>query len=278
MEFKPTRNKDLRKYSIMPIKAVQDQRINKTRAISVLAAICSYVDETGVTYVSQARLAKDLDVSRQAINRQVRQLHKLGYLVYAKKRYKDQKTTSIKVIYDPEVIDETTARALLSPKEQMDLAEREALAGLAGETSGVSGEKGQVQPNRVSGGETSDVAGGETSSVAQNRLLNRQDNDIKGDVRRMTSLFTRAADKMGQPRVLNARDFEVMEGWLRQGLIQPQWELILSSHVAYCKDERREIARSLGYFIEPVKKMLSKSSSPKVQGMVKDLAKSMRLK
>ena len=125
---------------------------------------------------------------------------------------------------------------------------------------------------------TSDVAGGETSSVAQNRLLNRQDNDIKGDVRRMTSLFTRAADKLGQPRVLNSRDFEVMEGWIRQGLIQSQWDLILSSHVAYCKDERREIARSLGYFVEPVKKMLSKSSSPKVQGMVKDLAKSMRLK
>ena len=243
-----------------------------------MAAICSYVDETGVTYVSQARLAKDLGVSRPAINRQVRELHKLGYLVYAKKRYKDQKTTSIKVIYDAEVIDEVTSRALLTPKEQMDLAEREALAGLADVTSGVTGEKGAGVTSDVKGGVTLEVTGGVTPDVTQNRLLNRQDNDIKGDVRRMTSLFTRAADKLGQPRVLNSRDFEVMEGWLRQGLIQPQWEMILSSHVAYCKDERREIARSLGYFVEPVKKMLSKSASPKVQGMVKDLAKSMRLK
>ena len=158
------------------------------------------------------------------------------------------------------------------------VAEREALAGLADVTSGVTGEKGAGVTSDVKGGVTLEVTGGVTPDVTQNRLLNRQDNDIKGDVRRMTSLFTRAADKLGQPRVLNTRDFEVMEGWLRQGLIQPQWEMILSSHVAYCKDERREIARSLGYFVEPVKKMLSKSASPKVQGMVKDLAKSMRLK
>ena len=37
--------KDLRKYSILPFNAVMDKRINRTRALHVLAALCSYVDQ-----------------------------------------------------------------------------------------------------------------------------------------------------------------------------------------------------------------------------------------
>jgi len=95
--------KDLRKYSILPFNAVMDKRINRTRALHVLAALCSYVDRNGVTFVSQDRLAADLGISRQAVNKQLTILKDLGYWVYARKRYKDQKTSSVKVIYDPDV-------------------------------------------------------------------------------------------------------------------------------------------------------------------------------
>ena len=63
--------KDLRKYSILPFNAVMDKRINRTRALHVLAALCSYVDRNGVTFVSQDRLAADLGISRQAVNKQL---------------------------------------------------------------------------------------------------------------------------------------------------------------------------------------------------------------
>jgi len=86
------RSKDLRKYSILPIRAVQDPEINRTAALAVLAVLCSYTDELGRTFVSQARVAKDLGISRQAANKQIKRLLDLGYLVYAKKQYKGQTT------------------------------------------------------------------------------------------------------------------------------------------------------------------------------------------
>ena len=119
------RSKDLRRYSILPIKAVQDANINRTAALAVLAVICSYTDELGRTFVSQARIAKDLGISRQAANRQVKRLLDLGYLVYAKKQYKGQTTHTVKVIYDEDVKDLDEARSNLTSKEQMELAERE---------------------------------------------------------------------------------------------------------------------------------------------------------
>ena len=63
--------RDLRKYSILPFTAVMDKRINRTRALHVLAALCSYVDRNGVTFVSQDRLAADLGISRHDVNQDI---------------------------------------------------------------------------------------------------------------------------------------------------------------------------------------------------------------
>ena len=49
MKVETIRNKDLRQYSILPIRAVQDPEINRTAALAVLAVICSYTDELGRT-------------------------------------------------------------------------------------------------------------------------------------------------------------------------------------------------------------------------------------
>jgi len=120
------RPKDLRKYAILPFRAVMDQRINRTRAVQVLAVLCSYVDRNGVTFVSQDRLASDLGVSRQAINKQMRILRELGYWVYAKKRSRDQKTQSIKVIYDETITTEEDAFSAQKPEHQMEIMEDKA--------------------------------------------------------------------------------------------------------------------------------------------------------
>jgi biotin operon repressor len=128
-----------------------DKRINRTRALHVLAALCSYVDRNGVTFVSQDRLAADLGISRQAVNKQLTILKDLGYWVYARKRYKDQKTSSVKVIYDPDVTTEEEAYSTQTAAHQIALSEESgAISGVAGETGDqVQLLEHQVQPLRL---------------------------------------------------------------------------------------------------------------------------------
>lgn len=263
MKIETIRNKDLRKYSILPIQAVQDPEINRTAALAVLAVICSYTDELGRTFVSQARLAKDLGISRPAINRQVKRLFDKGYLVYARKQYKDQRTNTIKVVYDRAGKDEDQARSNLSAREQMDLAERE--AGLAGVTPEVTHG---VTPD-VTGRCNTRVNTGVTSEVTQNETLTSNNNVIKGDARKLCVMFLRMADKMGTPRTYKERDEEVMQAWIRQGLDADAWQAILEQHLAYCIEQRRDFARGIGYFQKPVQKALAGSSDPRVANLVK---------
>jgi len=280
------RNKDLRQYSILPIRAVQDPNINRTAALAVLAVICSYTDELGRTFVSQARIAKDLGISRQAANRQVRKLFELGYLVHAKKQYKGQSTNTIKVIYDKQVKTEKAARSALSAREQMELAERE--AGLHEAVhkpvdNSVDNflkdceQMQQVQPQMLHEGATSSVDRGATSEVAQNESLTSKNNVSKGNVRIMLGMFSRAGDTMGQARTVSDRDWQVMEAWVRNGLDQETWQQILDNHVSWCKRERRDMARGIGYFAEPVKRILSKSQDRQLNKLLKQVASNLRM-
>ena len=268
------RSKDLRRYSILPIEAVRDPEINRTAALSVLAAICSYTDELGRTFVSQARLASDLGISRQAVNRQIKKLLDKGYIVHARKQYKDQKTTTFKVKYGEQLMDEDEQRSNLSAKEQMELAERE--AGLTGATPEVAGAKGQVQHQKLQVGATLEVAGRATSEVALNETLTSNNNDIKGKARQLCELFLRAADAYGTPRVWNQRDFDLAQSWARDGLELPQLAEILQNHHDYCRDNARDFARGLGYFAKPVSRALGSSKNVQVNQLLKQTAYKMK--
>lgn len=272
------RNKDLRKYSILPIRAVQDPEINRTAALAVLAVMCSYTDELGRTFVSQARIAKDLGISRQAANKQIKRLLDLGYLVYAKKQYKGQTTNTVKVIYDMDVKDEEEARSNLTAKEQMELAERE--AGLVNNTvNKLRKEKVStfdLQPDGLHPGATSEVAPPATSKVAQNETLTSNINEYKDKARMMCVMFLRVADAYGTPRQYQERDEQMMATWVSQGLEPDAWKEILTSHVEYCRSNSRDMARGIGYFQEPVKRALGKSRSPEVNKLLQGLKRSLR--
>lgn len=272
------RNKDLRKYSILPIRAVQDPEINRTAALAVLAVMCSYTDELGRTFVSQARIAKDLGISRQAANKQIKRLLDLGYLVYAKKQYKGQTTNTVKVIYDEQVKDEEEARSNLSAKEQMELAERE--AGLVNNRVNNLGKEKvstfDLQPDGLHPGATSEVAPPATSKVAQNETLTSNSNEYKDKARMMCVMFLRVADAYGTPRQYQERDEQMMATWVSQGLEPDAWKEILTSHVEYCRSNSRDMARGIGYFQEPVKRALGKSRSPEVNKLLQGLKRSLR--
>lgn len=284
------RSKDLRKYSILPLRAVQDPNVNRTAALAVLAVICSYTDELGRTFVSQARIAKDLGISRQAANKQVKRLLDLGYLVYAKKQYKHQTTNTVKVIYDEQVKDEDTARSNLTAKEQMELAEREAGLVQNNTQSPVNkpvnnpvnnmGTKKvstlDLQPQKLQGGATSEVAPPATPEVAQNETLTSNINEYKDKARMFCVMFLRAADAYGTPRQYQERDEQMMQTWVRNGLTPDTWKDILANHIEYCRSNSKDMARGIGYFQEPVKRALGKSKNPEVNAMIQKLKRSLK--
>ncbi len=285
------RNKDLRKFAILPIKAITDPQVTRTTALSVLAALCSYCDETGCTFVSQARLASDLGISRQAVNKQLRKLRDLEYIVRAKQRYKGQTTTTYKVIYD-DIKTEEEALANLSPAERIGLEERrEALRQqMEKKPSKVvnlpvdksvdnSQDIGNVSTPEVSGGETSEVAGGETSEVSLNKPYNIPVNSISDVSRQCCSLFLRVAESYGTPRQVNDRDYQVMESWVQDGLTVKQWGEILEGHAKWCHANRRDYPRGIGWFAVPVQKKIGKrakktgdAASNTIKGVVKRLS------
>lgn len=253
------RNKDLRRYSIMPIAAVNDQRINRTAALSVLAVYCSFTDELGRTFVSQARVAATLGISRQAVSRQVRKLFELGYMRWGKKQYADQKTSSIRVIYDPSVRSENQARSNLSAAEQMDLAEREHQLQTS-DTAATLEVDIDLVDNQVDNSnqvQHQKLRVGATSEVALTDSLNDINNYTSAMSREMCIEFQRAADEYGTPRFLNDRDYQVMEAWVRAGLKPKAWRTIIEDHLTICRASGRDLARGIGAFSSAVEASLS---------------------
>lgn len=97
---------DQRKLVVLPFRAVFDQKITPG-ALQVLAAVCSYCNRAGITWVSQARLAKELQISRQAVTNQLMKLRAAGYVEIMKKGYPGQRCNTLRVIFDITVNAET---------------------------------------------------------------------------------------------------------------------------------------------------------------------------
>ena len=106
---------DQRKVVVLPIKAVFDPKISHG-ALHVLAALCSYCNRAGITWVSQTRLAKELNITQQAVAKQFKQLRDCGYLETVKKGFKGERTDTLRVIFDKSV-DAATAMAVTSSME-----------------------------------------------------------------------------------------------------------------------------------------------------------------
>lgn len=275
------RKRDLRRYSIVPIRAVKDPEINTSFAFTVLCIICSYTDELGRTFVSQARLAKDLKRSRPGINRQIRKLLDLGYIVHAKKQYDDQTTCTFKVIYDETVATEEEARSNLSAAEQMDLAEREHKLDQATSNKGVTpggytNEQEGVTPGGYRGINTQEVKGGVTSRGYTERPLNDTNNDIREISKKIILEFQRSANLFGLNRVVNYTDELKIQDWIRKGYTLAAWKKLMEFYIKKCKEDKFEFPRGIGYFKEAVENYLAKPMSNKVVSLLGKATKGMK--
>jgi biotin operon repressor len=111
--------KDLRNFSIVPIRAIKDPRVTATM-LKVLVAFCSYADRTGRTFVSLERIGDDIGTSQSAVSKQVTKLKKCGYIVNAKPISRQIKTCTRRILYVNKT--EAAIRSSLSSSEVMELS------------------------------------------------------------------------------------------------------------------------------------------------------------
>lgn len=121
----PAKPKDLRMFAVLPVRAIKDPRLT-AKNLRVLAAFCSYADHMGRTFVSLQRVGEDVGLGRRGVHYHVTKLRKVGYMVYCKPFFRNQRSTSNRIVFDPLVKNEETIRSRLTVKQQMDLAELEA--------------------------------------------------------------------------------------------------------------------------------------------------------
>jgi hypothetical protein len=117
--------KDLRLFAVIPIRALRDPRL-KPQTFRVLAAFCSYADRTGRTWVSLERVGKDIGLGKTGVCLHVRKLKDYGYLKPAKRINRHIKSACRRIVYTPNM-SEDSIRSRLSARDQMELAESEAV-------------------------------------------------------------------------------------------------------------------------------------------------------
>jgi DNA-binding Lrp family transcriptional regulator len=106
---------DQRKVAVLPIRAISDRTLTDGM-FRTLAILCSYCNRAGLTWVGQAKLAKDMGVSQQAIGKQLLKLQKTGYVQIISKGFRGVRGNTLRVVFDPTISAED-AIAMTSNKE-----------------------------------------------------------------------------------------------------------------------------------------------------------------
>jgi len=185
----------------LPIRAYKDPNLQQHRqAMFVLAALCSYTDFRGICWPNQATLAKDLNVSRQAVSRYIRKLIQWKYIKYARKEFKGQKGNCYFVIYDPKTTEDMARKNVSLAKHEIPIQEqetaKETINKVINNTKVINSNpqrKGNLQVNNSKGSATSDVADRETSDVARNVSYNVNNNIKDNKLKRMVMLYMKKA-------------------------------------------------------------------------------------
>ena len=113
---------DQRKFCVVPLRAVLAKDLTLT-GLKVLCVLASYSNKAGFSYVSQGRMANDLGVSLQAINRQIKQLETKGYIKQFSGYSTNIKGKTKRIIYDENISDREAEQIAGEPKEPFTNAE-----------------------------------------------------------------------------------------------------------------------------------------------------------
>ena len=115
---------DKRAYTIVPIRAATDRRINPA-AMRVLLVVCSYANKAGLAWPSHANVGKDLGVSRQGAGRQIRILRELGYLKVVKNHSHGKTAQILRVIYNEDLSNRALMDSIDFDKKSIELLNKD---------------------------------------------------------------------------------------------------------------------------------------------------------
>ena len=93
---------DRRQIAIVPLRAVMDKSLS-LGALRVLCMVCAYANRSGITWVGQERLAKDLSVSRRTVTSQMKQLRELHYVERLNKGARLSHTSTMRIVYNEDI-------------------------------------------------------------------------------------------------------------------------------------------------------------------------------
>ena len=219
---------DYRLYIHLPIRAYKDPRMQQHRqALFVLAALCSYTDFRGICWPNQATLAKDLNVSRQAVSRYIRKLINWKYIKYARKEFKGQKGNCYFVIYDPKTTESMARKNVSTVKHDLPIQEQEeakkTMNKLLTNSKDINrSQQGKRNPQvaQSKGNATSSVADRETSDVARNVSYNVNNNIRDNKLNRLLMIYMKKAlmEIYGKDFQYNVRQEDEAQKLIDQGL------------------------------------------------------------
>ena len=108
-----------RSFCVIPWRAVIDKRMTPHQ-FKTLAAIVSYCNKAGITWVGLERVGKDLGVTKQAVSKHYRILINLGYIRIINKGFKGIRGNTIQVIFDDSLtVEDTIAKASIGTEEDL---------------------------------------------------------------------------------------------------------------------------------------------------------------
>lgn len=90
------------KYAVVPARIAFDKDISDG-AIRTLVALCKYTNKAGITWISQARLARELGISRPALTGSMARLRKAGYVQIVRKGFRGLHNNTLRVVFDPAI-------------------------------------------------------------------------------------------------------------------------------------------------------------------------------
>ena len=93
---------DKRQIAVVPLRAIMDKSLS-LGALRVLCMVCSYANRSGITWVGQERLAKDLGVNRRTVTAQMTQLRKKNYIERLTKGARMSHTSTMRIVYNEEI-------------------------------------------------------------------------------------------------------------------------------------------------------------------------------
>ena len=99
IKLKTTKNKDLRKFCVVPLKAFLNRKVSGEN-LRVLAILASYCNKGGYSFVSLKTIAKDMGCTAANIHKHLKKLEAQGIIKSYKNYFPGLKGNTRRIIYD----------------------------------------------------------------------------------------------------------------------------------------------------------------------------------